>query len=694
MLPCLLARAYLFCLIHAVPTCHLSAPSFPYLFHRQQQERLRQIEADADAERRRKQAEQQAQLKGLYRQQEEALQRRRGGGGGSGGGVAASRESGVSVTPRRRSDGQHGIGASVGVRLDERESPGAPAYATASPENDPWQSSPPGFGPPGSQRGLARGQFDTADNNGANFSGGNASRRIAPRTRRSLSDVDDLPAGAQARKEILQISPTMATTAAAAGLSESDLSLRRGYGGGDHHPSEYGGERDIAGKMPESLPRTAGAASVLGVAAMEDSGASRACDGSRYSAGARRERRSLGTGADYAGAASGEYNSFAFHATAASTMIGDAHNPRRSFMTNEDEPPLRTRSSLVPVSSQTLFPKNPSETPGELLAADHNAKEEGQSVASYSNGRDTQHLSDAEAIAAAAVEGSKTNDANDGNTRGGDGSFAREPQDEVDAFMTSWQTDHFRRRGHRNGSLGDAQVGQAVAEHDGCATPWLDTAVPRSPRRYVPRSPGARSVKAAAESVHATSGDREEGELEKSLVATSRMTESHIPLHLQARAGDDSRLVGGRRRRRGTRESQILGELEEEENMNASERSLTSDSMLFFLSGNQEQDSRDPPAAPVHSTEATAAAAPDVTDYDNNEKYTANSLGGPSPSTMISTGKLLSRGRDAGRLQEEEEDGSMSPLTRLLAETPVRLEAGGGPRRRHQDSGTCISTCS
>lgn len=150
--------------------------------------------------------------------------------------------------------------------------------------------------------------------------------------------------------------------------------------------------------------------------------------------------------------------------------------------------------------------------------------------------------------------------------------------------------------------------------------------------------------------------------------------------------------------------------------MDLNEQSLTSDSILFYLSGQQREATADKaPAAgagrastngrPLSRSRASgnATAAPRVGSRLGREMLRDSSEDGggaggdrgygsdgggsgagaapPGETRPLSTLSLQVPGDS---VQLEEEDDMMSPLTRLLAETPVRLAPAGDFRRQQE----------
>lgn len=453
--------------------------SLPLL--RQQQERVRRLEAAAEEERRQKQAEQQKQLQGLYRQQEEALRKKRPGGG-------SARRSSVGSNENVDQESTTRVPACDGAALSQ---------ATVSSYSSPGV--------------IAAHQMPRRNNAG---------------------DIDDLPAGAQARAEILRTSPRGGDS----GVSAPTPSLR---------PSP---RESIPVLSPSPRTRFGGSSSRLAVDRghnVDSMVGSRA----RMPAGSHR---------------SSEY----------------APSKRELFQDSViEEPQLRTHSSLMPVFNESLFP------------ADH-------TVTNLHTSLDTSARSSLQtsALSMAWNEGTKgmhagnraTSSANPYDDRRRDHrrktvvdafaprSAAAPPQDEMDAFVTSWQTEHLRRRNSNHGLTSER-------EREGLFAPVIS---PRPPPSISPPRNPLRSSRARSSTSRRGGAWGPPPELEESLAATSRLVDlpRALPLPPTAAASSDRTKSPRCRPRSG-----LGGEDEVGDSIEACDRSLTSDSVLYYLTDQQQE---------------------------------------------------------------------------------------------------------
>lgn len=602
---------------------------------RQQQERLREMKTTADEERRRKQVEQQERLQSLYRQQEEALKKKRGAAGNA----------------HRQLNGGGGVGS------DNRDGPRAPSYDMSVHDIDEGNLGPD----PGIWKSQAKQPVDVGD---GGLVGGVAHQIL--RRRSNIADVDELPAGAQARAEILRSSPPLTGDVA----STTSPSWRPGPGNGKNSP--VAGDSFIPREMrrggsPATNRRHGNDRGSPEIDLAASATATKEVRGSTYSTG-----RAVGSiNAHLLDVRGGKGR------TALPETPPAGGKPLRS-LTDQDEPPLRTRSLLVPVSSDTLFPAHPADPTAEADARATQASAlsvRGSELGGFGYATRVRE-SESQAVVAKAVD-------REAPTRAA-------PQDEMDAFVTSWQTEHFRRR-IQEGSLVDfhppqkqnaqdrrvAQYGYLPGSSPGStAFRSLPHDLPRSSR--VPPDTRIRGV--------GEYGDGKGAELEESLFATSRMIDSSLPL--PPPAAECVSAVGREGEQRGMAGQDVVGE-----GLDASEQSLTSDSMLFYLTG-QQQEPREAPASLPTSTARerrnteTRGGARGKTPDRRGQEFLGDRRGNGYRASPPVTTSLLSQGQGIG-LEEAGSENQLSPLTRLLAETPVRL-AIGGPRPKHAaDSGVC-----
>eukprot|EP00903_Cladosiphon_okamuranus_P009760 g9279.t1 len=619
---------------------------------RQQQEQQRRLEADAEEGRRRKQAEQQEQLEGLYRQQEAALRKKRGGGGGR-----HSNDGEVDKNPRAPAYG--GSPSALDGSREAATPAGFPSNGDIDVDGDLRQRQmrhrqrrATDLAPPRDRIGL--GSVSGID-------------LETPRRRSNVPDVDDLPAGAQARAQVLRSSPPD----------------RSGGGGG-------GGP----GAMP--TPRAGSASSARRGKASPAASAAR----DRFKGGSGLE----GTNSPMADGVRGRTR------TAGVALDGSAGG-------TSPGPPLQTRSLLVPVSSAALFPPFPADNTAAAAAAGDDAEAVLPFLREDDRSRPMQ-----QSFASSEGRGANLHDpavtASPGGFSCARGASEPPPQDEMDAFVTKWQDKHLRRRGFQ---------GQRHQHHGVAMPPGSNERHPSSSPagRTICRSP-SRSLLGVSRALggyasggrghgSAVPGGRtgELGELEESLAATSRMVDPPSlprPPPSISHAGENVGAGGG-----GQAQGRLGGgggggggvDREGEGEANLSEQSLTSDSILFYLSGQQRESMQDAAATPSSSMPAAgrSSATNGALSKSRSSRISASPLGLPRESSDVDgggdygygwenigdsrvmgdlQGVNASSGRLARSVQSGEEDGDqgqMSPLTRLLAETPVRLKAGDHPIR-------------
>ncbi|CAN0539930.1 unnamed protein product [Ectocarpus sp. 12 AP-2014] len=610
---------------------------------RQQRERLRQVEAEAEEERRRKQLEQQQQLQGLYRQQEEALRKKRTGGGG-----------------RRQSPKDDGEDSAYSR---------APAHGGSTPVANDSSSVglAAGYFPPSD--GGGRGESDIRQGElqhrqatdgafplargGGNAIGGSGGGRQA-RHRSSIPDVDDLPAGAHARAQVLRSSPpnrTPADTSTPSPSSWRPVSARSavGTGGGGSVSKERRGGRSPA------------------AAAADD-----------FDAGTGRR-----------GAAPAAEKSFpGRRRTTPAPAFGDSRDDGARGS------PLQAHSTLVPLSSPTLFPPFPGDTGADIVRGPP-ADSPWLAQESFAGGRGAAHLDRVSPAAEAA------------GAAGG----VHPPQDEMDAFVTRWQVEHLRRRSHQEEEVqqqrGGGGGGRKDDGNDYClpSSPSFSSPGGRAvclspPRGALPaRSSRANGVVRGRGSTAVPGGNA--GKLEESLAATSRMVNPPSLPRPPTCAHDNGEGDGGRsgtrsRRRRPAGPPSGV----EDDAADLSEQSLTSDSILFYLSSQQQESMAASP--PMVTEEATGrehaksgrtlersgsgiatnrlgreSSQADGRDYPWEGRSSAVGAARPSALTSPRTG-ASARADGGGGGGGGGDGGQMSPLTRLLAETPVRLQAASG----------------
>lgn len=589
------------------------------------------MEAAADEERRRKQAEQQEQLEGLYRQQEAALRKKRGGAG----------------IPREESEG----------RNDDRDDFRAPPYDMPTLRTDTGHPLGVGESP---RKSPTQHRADAADTSTV---GGTPSQ--TPRRRATVPDVDDLPAGAQARAQVMRNSPPLA------GVSSAPSPLRGPGSATSNHRSVSGNStpKERRGGSPAASGRYDHGAGVE-IGADEINRAARV-RGGRHGSMAGRNAEG---GAGVTGARGGAGRSPV-------PPAAPAGRESRRTSAGVDEPPLRAHSALVPVSSETLFP---TDLHGQVGAGGH--------VESLPSFAPRTRAGGAEGLKRSP--GASGNSAPAGLVGGTDGvcDAGGGVQDEMDAFVASWQTEHLRRR-RQEGSLVDepsplqraAPGGRRTS--DGYPGPSSGPHAFGSPSRDLLRSSSAR----AADKSRGGGAGREQ-DLEASLVATSRMIGPSPPLPPPARekvaAGWGGVGVGGQGQgRRMQRQTPVGG------GADASEQSLVSDSMLFYLSGAQRERMKASEPGPTRSgnwtsraetlSESRTGVREDLgRGQDSHREEGGGRRGGASPPPAS-----LSSPRQAAAGYEGDDLGQMSPLTRLLAETPVRLATGGHLPKRGVDPG-------
>ena len=536
---------------------------------RQQQERLRQMDAEAEDERRRKQAEQQAQLDGLYRQQEEALRKKRVG----------------TVNLRCRSD------------------------AGASPRDDRQRQSirapPPdgGFSDSLDQdHRPSQAQWATEWETSLSSANTTTSRR-----RCGVTDVNDLPAGVQARAQVLHISPRAAERPDA-----STSSKQRAF------PIEYpaGGNFTPRTEKRTDLPTDIGASgpdfrsSYRSQSVRSDSPALRshtprtdrhtgspADVGPSVEAHAFPPPAAMSSSPRVLGSRRGETRPEVIGrkkdldeescARSVSVTSSVARVGRGPTLASTDEALLRTRSSLIPVESSMLFPASA-----------------GVELLSLPEGDDEETT-----LACAGANNGGTTPA--GTKPASEFSSRNSPQDEMDAFSTSWQTEQLRRLGQRTTLAAEPSPHQ-------CKTVGGFTGLGGG--STVATSPFRAHRKSRTPS--RSRGGRDSGNAweEQSLAPISRSNGLSSPP-----------LMDKETNRRNRERVEVC--------VDEGERPLESDSVLFYLTGEHRQDSPNTSLSPINININREAAGVD----------------GP------------------GSAQRESDQDEMSPLTRLLAETPVKL---------------------
>lgn len=587
------------------------------------------MEAEAEQQRRRKQAEQQEQLQGLYRQQEAALKKKRGGAGGD----ADSRNT------RRSPDG--GIASAY-----SKETTPVPVYGDA---------------------------FSTDANSCGFRSGATAPAAVGtPGTPRGFTtrvDFDDLPAGVQARAEILRTSPG---GSGGRGAPVSSLLWRPVSGNGNPPAEPLSSRERQQGTSPASgepfnkgakvgaehrphLGNAGGSSTDLRDSRHGDTGG-RAI-GTVSSSGERWGRGGPG---------------FRESATSGRTSSGRFE---------PEEPPLPTHSSLLPVSSESLFPAYSTADPhATLVRPREDIRRPSSSSRDWDRGPGATAkpagVSRDQALAAAAGLGRLRQETTTAGTPAS--GAAAPPQDEMDAFVSSWQTEHLRRRGANEGSLTHKRErahgtdGTGSGRAAGSPRPTLST----SPSRDFLRSSRARSI----------AGNHDDDwvprqKLEDSLAATSRLTDLPLPMPPADTVGG----VGGVGR--GPLRSVLR---DDSGGLNGgsegSDRSLASDSMLYYLTDQQQEETPPIRKGAGYTEQTLSEMLPGL--RDKRKSYGERDWGdgaasGPSSPLEASAGPLLNRG-NTGQL-DGDEDGALSPLTRLLAVTDVRLgnENGSEFRRSH-----------
>ena len=586
------------------------------------------MEAAADEERRRKQAEQQEQLEGLYRQQEAAIRKKRGGAG----------------IPRDESDG----------RNDDREDFRAPPYDMPTLRSDTGHPLGVGESP---RKSPAQHRVDVA---GTSVVGGAALQ--TPRRRATVPDVDDLPAGAQARAQVMRSSPPLAGGASAPSPARrpgSASSNHRSASGSSTPKERRGGSPAASGRYDHGTDLEM---------SMDENNRTARVRGSRHGLTAG---RNVEGGAGVAGVQGGMGRSPA-------PPAAPAGRESRRTSAGVAEPPLRAHSALVPVSSDTLFPSNPE---GQTSAGGH--VDAMPPFAPPNRAREAGWLKRSPGPSGNSAPAGLV-----GSTDGGDTGGA--VQDEMDAFVDSWQTEHLRRR-RQEGPFVDAPSPQQRAAPGGRRTsdgyPG-STSGPHafeSPSRDLLRSSSARANK------NRGSGDGREQDLEASLVATSRMLGPSPPLPPRARektaVAAGGRVGVGGQGRRTRRQNPVGG------GADVSEQSLVSDSMLFYLTGEQRERMKSSGPDPTRAgnwtsrAETLSESRADVREgVGRGEDSWREERGGKHDGAPPLAASLLSP-RQAGVRYEDDDLGQMSPLTRLLAETPVRLAAGGHLPKRGVDPG-------
>lgn len=575
---------------------------------------MRKLEADAEEERRRKQAQQQEQLEGLYRQQEEALRKKRGGGEGGG-------------SARRDSDGGAARGGNEGART--------PVHGAASPGGALVDID--------TSRYLQAQRYAGGNDNGFNdIAMHHTSRPLSVGT--GATDIDDLPAGAQARAEVLRHSPD--------GASGASPSWIRPISSGDGHAeiSFAPGERRAASSP--GYERVAGGSKVEAKVALPSKREAASGGVSIRTSKVSTREEAVGRGGDVSPTALG-----------GEKMSERQEAPRggqgSSLEDSAGELPLQTHSSLLPVSSKSLFPAQ------SLMSTSHMPLE-GDCAAIRLPSSSKASSSETERVCnnGASLTGNKEIAMSAAAAwrrphREATVDAPRVPQDEMDAFVTSWPTEHQRRRGIQ----GAGDNGRRVS---------VDLSTAGSPRPTPSASPPRDLRKSRTRSITHSSGDNhgERGcvDLEESLAATSRLMGLPLPMPPPTPGTAGGGSGGGRRRRNGRFANGNDG-------AELCEQSLSSDSMLYYLT-NQHQG----PAGegmrktPPNGGGYNGGGVVETTVSRSRTRY-LHDVGGRARGDGGGGGLL----RKAAVRENFEEEEPMSPLTRLLAATDVRL-GNGGPR--------------
>lgn len=447
---------------------------------------MRQMEAEQEEERRRKQEKEKAQLDSVYRQQEEALRKKRGMGS----------------TPLHR------LGSDTSAR-DSRSS-----IVHHGLSGSPSHHSP-----------------------------------MTPRSRGVPLDVNNLPAGAQARAQSLRSSPPATSSLC------RPRSLRSGNPAGRDFTSMVGRHADVCTGIESSVP----------VVPPDVHRSARVLDSKRGEM-----RRKAVNGTDASGDRCGK---------GVASTVPSAFPVRKgppSATTNEA--PLRTRSAFVPVESTMLFPEVDYIDPAPQFVLS-----EGDSEMSLARGTDVDRVK--ALVGASHAAGFASRDS---------------PRDKIDTLISSSQ---YRKGQNRRESPSAELAPHQVKTMSGCTTfSGVRATVGES-------SPfDGRTHSRALSENRGGYGPRSDREVGESLAMTSRMME---PSTLLPPPVD-----------------------EDERGLNHEpEQPLESDSMLLYPAWQDRQE-------------------------------LSGTLRSP-PGKAVGMGSLTS--------EEGEVEDEMSPLTRLLAETSVKL---------------------
>lgn len=576
----------------------------------------------AEEERRRKQAEEQEQLQGLYRQQEETLRKKRPGGGGG-----SARRSSVGDV---ENDGQED---------DAR----APAYG-----------------------GPALSQASTGGYSGLNV----VAMHQTPR-RSNAADIDDLPAGAQARAEILQTNPRGGDGRVSAPSPSQRLPSSRS--GNSRADRPYPGE-SVPVASPPPRARFGGGARL----AVERGHNTDSVDDSS----ARMQAGGVGGRVEAGGQGLPEFPPAKRELFRGSVL---------------EEPQLRTHSSLMPVSSESLFSADDTIITNSHTSLDRSGggilRTSALSMA-WSDGTKGVHAENRAASSAnpydalIASAGGPDLRRETATAASAPHTAAAPPQDEMDAFVTSWQTEHLRRR-NRNHGLAHER------EQEGGFAPAIS---PRPPLSISPPRDALRSSRARSSTSGRGGAWGPPPELEESLAATSRLMDlpRALPLPPTAAAGSGRTESRSRRSRPERGIDDAVGD-----GADACDRSLTSDSVLYYLTKQHQEDKAlakgsDSPSGRgesegMPSLRGKCQMAREATDGGNS---VASSNPMPqseaaAPAAVASQVGVAS----AGQIDDDGEE-PMSPLTRLLAATDVRLGNGNGDCILAADSNPGAFSCS
>lgn len=537
------------------------------------------MEAEAEEEKRRRQAKQQEQLEALYRQQEEALQKKRGGSMDSGG-VRRSSDSG---TPRNRSRQVMDRGFDAG----QNKSPGSERAGQGSPAADE----------------MTLGNDPVALRTPPNQPGG------------IKLDINDLPAGAHARAEVLRGVPSR-------GKRESppwENSEPR-----EHHVDKdlESDERGI--EAPPALAR--------GISKEED----RVVHASTERGVVSRESRRRGS----------------------ALLVSESRCHRRSdrdanempsrqetvgILPSQDvEPPLRNHSTLLPISNATLFPSDPVEAP-RLAAGSH-----GASGGYIPRRRRSIHVVD-RPVAVKGRAGSSIG-APEWSRKTAEGSGSG---DEIDALVASWNTNPLRGRAVQSplsrvrGNVDGSRAAESCA-----GSPKLTISSSPQPRAS-PRDSRAREQNRSSDG----NGVSQEEMLGEFMGSTSRQMGIRMP-------PIQSAVIPGSKRhpRRGMTSAM-------EDGPDASEQSLTSDSVLYYLADSHREKTSEP------STSVTAGGSLLVADKAERTRRRRRWGRDCVTAPPVVVPPLRSPLAEAEEEEDRGGDGheATSPLTRLLAQIDVRL---------------------